>query len=79
MPTTTDEWLDLRAAADYVGASIKWIKTRLYNGQIPYFNPTGRKDFVKRSDLDAYIESGRVERVDPTSLADEHEVLWDDA
>lgn len=78
MPTTTDEWLDLRAAADYVGASLKWIKARLYAGQIPYYNPTGRKDFVKKSDLDAFIESGRVERVNPADLADEAEIQWEE-
>lgn len=77
MPTVTQEWLDLPAAAEYVGQSVRWIKARIYSGQIPWYNPTSRKSFVKKSDLDAFLESGRVERVDPTSIADEHEVEWD--
>lgn len=79
MPATTNqEWLDLPTAAEYVGQSVRWIKARIYSGEIPWYNPTSRKSFVKKSDLDAYLESGRRERMSPTDLADEAEIQWEE-
>lgn len=75
--TTTREWLDLPAAADYVGQSVRWIKDRIYSGELVYYNPTGRKSFIKKSDLDAYIESGRVEHPSSADLAKEAEIQWE--
>lgn len=53
------EWFTRQGAADYVGASVSYIKAKNLGGELPY-SKDGKLVFIRRRDLDKFMESKRV-------------------
>jgi excisionase family DNA binding protein len=47
-------WLDVKAAAAHVGATVSFIRTLIWDGAIPYVR-AGKKFVIDRADLDSYM------------------------
>jgi excisionase family DNA binding protein len=47
-------WLDVRAAADYVGSTVSFIRGLIWDGTLPYTR-AGKKFIIDVCDLDAYM------------------------
>lgn len=54
------KYLTAKQAANYLGYSIAYLYQLTCKHAIPYYNPTGRKILIKREELEAWIEKGRV-------------------
>lgn len=63
-PTRTDRLLDVPAAASYLGVSPRFIR-RLVAERRLAFVKLGRHVRFETASLDAFIDSGRVEAVQP--------------
>lgn len=55
MSNTTEQLLSLKEAADRVGVSVKTIRRRIADGQLPAYR-TGRILRIKRADLEALMQ-----------------------
>jgi len=53
--------LTRRQSADYLNVSLQWVKDRLAEGAFPHLK-LGRAVRIRRSDLDAYVETCLRER-----------------
>lgn len=54
-------WLTQKDAAEYLGVSIDYIKELRLSGQISFYQPTnGKLVFLKKKDIDHWIERSRV-------------------
>jgi len=52
--------LPLKAAAEYIGFTVWALRERIWAGQIPVVQfPGGRKQYVDRQDIDAFIEKNK--------------------
>jgi excisionase family DNA binding protein len=58
--STSREILNLDAAAEYIGASPRFVRKQVAERRIPYFK-VGRLVRFERRDLDAFLDAGRVE------------------
>lgn len=58
--TPQDRFLDTAQAAHYLGYSMSTLEWYRGDGRGPEYYKTGRRVRYKKSDLDAYIEAGRV-------------------
>jgi excisionase family DNA binding protein len=47
-------WLDVRAAAEYVGSTVSFIRGLIWDGAVPYTR-AGKKFIIDVRDLDAYM------------------------
>jgi excisionase family DNA binding protein len=47
-------WLDVKAAASHVGATVSFIRGLIWGGSLPYVR-AGRKFVIDRADLDAWM------------------------
>ena len=61
MPILQDQFLDTAQAAHYLGYSKSTLEWWRGEGIGPDHYKTGRRVRYKKSDLDAYIEAGRVQ------------------
>lgn len=52
--TDARRWLDVRAAADYVGSTVSFIRGLIWDGAIPYVK-AGKRFVIDARDLDAYM------------------------
>jgi excisionase family DNA binding protein len=59
-----DPWLSLDEAADYLNVRPGWLSERVQARTI-VFNRMGHFLRFRKSDLDAYVEAGRVDPVPP--------------
>jgi excisionase family DNA binding protein len=56
---TTDKdlqrrWLDVKAAAAYLGATVSFVRALLWDGEVPLVR-AGKRFIVDRQDLDAWM------------------------
>lgn len=52
--------LTLKAAADFLGLTVWAMRERIWKGEIPVVQfPGGRKQFLDRADLDAFIQRNK--------------------
>jgi excisionase family DNA binding protein len=58
----TKQWFTIEEAAEYVGASERWVIGWYKAGRIPY-SKRGRRVLFERAHLDALITSQRVQVV----------------
>jgi excisionase family DNA binding protein len=54
------EFLTVEEIADYLGLSKSAVYKITSKKEIPYYNPGGKKIYFKKTEVDAWIESGRV-------------------
>lgn len=47
-------WLDVRAAAEYLGVTVSFVRGLIWDGAIPYVK-AGKKFVVDARDLDAFM------------------------
>ncbi len=60
-PATISDYCLIKEAAGITGLSASTIRTKCHHGKMPYFKAPGTKKLqFKRTDLVAWIESGRV-------------------
>lgn len=59
--SNTDQFLDTAQAAHYLGYSKSTLEWYRGKGIGPVYYKTGRRVRYNQSDLDAYIEAGRVQ------------------
>lgn len=57
------KFLSIGDAAAYIGVSVATMYNYNKSARIPYSRPSGCKCFYKVEDLDAFLESNRVESV----------------
>ncbi len=55
-----EKYLTAQQAAEYLGFKLSYFYHLTADKKIPFYNPTGRKIIVKRSELDAWVMSSRV-------------------
>ena len=53
-------WLTQKDAAEYLGVSTDYIKELRLSGQISFYQPQGKLVFLKKKDIDHWIERSRV-------------------
>ena len=52
--------MTIKQASDYIGLSVWAIRERIWRGQLPVLQfPEGRKQYLDRYDLDAFIEKNK--------------------
>lgn len=54
------EFMTVEEMADYLGLSKSAIYKITGKKEIPYYNPGGKKIYFKRTEVNTWIESGRV-------------------
>lgn len=54
------KYLTAQEAADLLGYKLAYFYQLTSRNKIPYYNPTGRKILIKKEELEAWIEKGRV-------------------
>lgn len=54
------EHLTVEETVDYLGISKSAVYKITSKREIPFYNPGGKKIYFKKSEVDAWIESGRV-------------------
>jgi len=62
-PATTQEFMDVNKAAEYLLLARNTIYALIYRKAIPYYK-SARKVYFKKADLDAYVMRKRVEGAD---------------
>ena len=55
----TDEYLTLQQAAEYLGYKPSYMYKLTHRRLIPFYKPTNKKIYFKKSDLDAWIKRNR--------------------
>lgn len=55
---THGPWLDVPGAAEYLGVTERWIRTKVAERRLPHAK-VGKFVRFKRDDLDAFAEAGR--------------------
>ena len=55
----TDEYLTLQQAAEYLGFKPSYMYKLTHRRLIPFYKPTKKKLFFKKSDLDNWISSNK--------------------
>ena len=63
----TDEFLNAKQAAKFLGLSVSTIYQKVHLGTIPHFKRNSRLYFSK-ADLTSYIKSGEINSVDPSTF-----------
>lgn len=52
--------LTLKQASNYLGLTVWALRERIWNGQIPVLQfPGGRKQYIDRNDIDAFIQRNK--------------------
>jgi len=59
--------LTVEEAAEYMNTSVRFVRRLIADRRIP-FHKVGRHVRLKRSDVDAFIDAGRVEAFDPAAV-----------
>jgi len=54
------EYLTVDETSEYLGVSKSAVYKITSKKEIPFYNPGGKKIYFKKSELDAWIDSGRV-------------------
>lgn len=54
------EFMTVDEIADYLGLSKSAVYKITSKKEIPFYNPGGKKIYFKRTEVDAWIEAGRV-------------------
>ena len=54
------QYLTAAEAAAFLGYQLSYFYQLTSRNKIPYYNPTGRKILIKRTELEAWITKGRV-------------------
>jgi excisionase family DNA binding protein len=52
---TERRWIDVKAAAVYLGATVTFVRSLLWDGEVPFVR-AGKKFIIDRNDLDAYMQ-----------------------
>jgi excisionase family DNA binding protein len=65
-----DKLLTVEEAAQRLGTTPRFIRRLTHERRIPYTKLGGSKVRIRESDLDAFIEAGRVEAARPRLLPD---------
>ncbi len=60
-PSGSPEWLTIEQAADWLQVSTKTIRRYIEGGSIPAVNLGGRAIRIRRQDLEAWLETRRIE------------------
>ena len=60
MIMTEKTYMNFDEAAEYLGVAKTSLYNKCYRKQIPHYKPSGGKLYFLRSELDAWIASGRV-------------------
>ena len=55
------DWMRVPVAAAYLGMSEPGLRTLIQRGLVPVYRPTERTVRLRRADLDAWLEAGRVD------------------
>lgn len=53
-------WFTQKDAAEYLGVSTDFIKELRLSGQISFYQPQGKLVFLKKKDIDHWIERSKV-------------------
>lgn len=67
--STRERWIDKPHAAEYLGRSVRWVGYRQVDSGLPY-HLRGNKSFYLRSELDAWVASGRTGGAEIRNLFD---------
>jgi excisionase family DNA binding protein len=51
-----DDWLDSKAAAEYLGISVGTVHNLVSEGKLPRHGPKGSRQRFRRSELDTYCQ-----------------------
>lgn len=54
-----DPYLSLQGAASYCGLSVRYLRDRIADGQLPHYRPGGGKILLRRSEIDAWLQRFR--------------------
>lgn len=54
------EILNACEAADFLSISVRFLYKLTCANRVPFYKPCGRHIFFRRSDLEAWLEAGRV-------------------
>lgn len=57
----------VQEAADYMNTTVRFVRRLVSERRIP-FHRLGRHVRLKRTDVDAFIDAGRVEAFDPNAV-----------
>lgn len=60
-PASSPEWLTIEQAAEWLQVSTKTIRRYIESGSLPAVNLGGRAIRIRRQDLDAWLETRRIE------------------
>jgi excisionase family DNA binding protein len=66
MGETMNEHFTVQEAADYMNTTVRFVRRLISERRIP-FHRLGRHVRLKRTDVDAFIDAGRVEAFDPAA------------
>lgn len=67
MGETMNEHFTVQEAADYMNTTVRFVRRLVSERRIPFYR-LGRHVRLKRTDVDAFIDAGRVEAFDPTAV-----------
>jgi excisionase family DNA binding protein len=60
-PVDSSPWLSKHQAAAYMDLSLHSVRRLIEQGLVPIYKPVPGRTLLRRSDLDAYLESQRVQ------------------
>lgn len=67
MGETVKAHLTVAEAAEYMNTKVRFVRRLIAERRIP-FHKIGRHVRLKRQDVDAFIDAGRVEAFDPAAV-----------